>query len=327
LLFNKKMLYLYLNLNLMKKAILFLFMAVAFCSSCKKDQKKGAVTPAKTYKVNFNVSDFTQTLAGQSTNNLHTDGLKTNDAPPLSSFIDIIYYYVFDSTGKTIHYFAQQSNAVNFGSITDALPAGNYTVAFAAGKTGLRIGSLIYKGSPQDGLGALFLDGYGSLPWKDTFFKKIPLTVTASNITQTITMDRIVSQVTINAEDVMPANAYSIKVTARSYLRFAFATASIAGNFDNPPVDNFVQTFIIPASAKGTTNYKVSEITLNNTDPSTVIIGCYDSGGNVLASTVVNNVVVHPNTQTILSGHLFGVDNQFGITVNAKWGTPITVSF
>lgn len=313
----------------MKKAIIFLLVAVAFCSSCKKDPKKGVVTPAKTYKVNFNVSDFTQTLTGQSTNHPRTDALKTNDTPPLSSFIDIIYYYVYDSSDKLVHYFVQQSSAANFGSIVDALPAGSYTVVFAAGKTGLKIGSTLFNGSPQDPKGFLFLNGYGNtgLPWQDTFFKKIPLTVTASNITQSITMDRIVSEVTVNVEDVMPANAYSIKVTARSYLRFFFATAGVTANFNSPPVDNFVQTFIIPAAAKGTTNYKVSEITLNTTDPSTVIIGCYDSGGAVLASTVVNNVVVHPNTQTILSGHLFGVDNQFGITANAKWDTPITVSF
>jgi hypothetical protein len=302
----------------MRRAILFLLVAVAFCSSCKKDQKKDFVLPAKTYKVNFNVADFTQTLVGNSANNLHTDGLKTNTTPPLSSVIDEIDYYVFNSAGVLKHYLKQQSTVTNFGTITDALPAGTYTVVFAAGKTGLYVF--------QNGLTNSWLEGYGThdplLPWQDTFFKKISLTVGDADINQSVALDRIVSQLTVNIEDVIPANAYSIKITARTYTQFFFDTGSIikAGT-NNTPNDNFAATIVIPASAKGTTNYKASISTLNTDAPSTVVIGCYDSAGNALASVSVNNVIVHTNTQTILSGQLFGTNNLFGITVNSKWDT------
>ncbi|WP_295792240.1 hypothetical protein [Mucilaginibacter sp.] len=306
----------------MKKAILLLLVAVAFCSSCKKDQKKGPATPPKTYKVNFNVSDFTQILVGQSTNTPHTDGLKTNTTPPLSSYIDVLYYYVINSNNTLVRSLEQLSDASNFGTIADELPAGSYTIIFAAGKTGLNAGAF-------ETLDQAYLKGYGTgtpaLPWKDTFFKKFTITVTAAGVNQSVSLDRIVSQLTLNIEDAIPANAHSIEITARTYLEYSFLTA---GPYPTPPTDNFVSTFIIPASAIGTTNYKVSLITLNTTDPSSVKIVCKDASGNILASTIVNNVIMHPNTQTILSGQLFATNSQFNLTANAKWDpATINISF
>jgi hypothetical protein len=310
------------KLKFMKKAILLLLVAAVSFFSCKKDQKKVGSPPVKTYKINYSVSDFTQTIVGQSTNNPHTDGLKTNDSPPLSSYVDAIYYYVYNPNGALLHSLVQPSSASNFGTIADELPAGTYTVVFVGGKTGLNIVNTAYYTSA-------YLGGYGAgsqgLPWQDTFFKKFTLTVTTSDITQSVSFDRIVSQLTVNVEDTIPANAYSIAVTARTYLRYSFATP---GPFPTPPVDNFVSTFIIPISAKGTTNYKVSVITLNTTDPSSVKIVCYDANAKILASTIVNNVIVYPNTQTILSGQLFATDNQFSLTANVKWDpTVINITF
>ena len=300
-----------------------MFMAIAVCSSCKKDQKKGSVPPAETHKVNFNVSDFTETLVDHSTNKTHTDGLKTNATQPLSSFIDEIYYFVFDKNGKFVHYFEQLSSASNFGSVSDELPAGTYTVVFAAGKSGLLIANDYSSQFTQTNIVNFRLAGYGSLPWLDTFFDKFQITVTKSDITQSITLDRIVSQLTVNVLDAIPANAYRIQVTAISYKNYYFSKGLVSGESAE-----FNQTFIIPAAAKGTTNYKVSLMTLNTETPSIVIIKCFDSSGAIMASASVNNVVVHANTQTILTGNLFnGVDNKFGITVNAKWDAPIFVSF
>lgn len=333
----------------MKKAILLLFVAVAFCSSCKKDQKKGPAVTGKTYKVNFDVSGFTQELVGNSANKLHTNGLKANDTPPLSLAISNIYYYVFDSNGHMLHHLTQPSSATNFGNIADQLPAGSYTIVLAAGQDNLIVTDAhAYTGQSSSVttsslLRDIYLGGYyhydpvttteTDLPWQDTFFKKIALTVTDSNINQSVTMDRIVSQVTVDVTDAIPANAHSITVTARTYKYFFLSSGDITANplpynfsaSQVGPVDNLKTTFIIPDVAKGTTNYKVSLLTLNNTDPSSVLINCYDASNNVLGSVKVDNVTMHPNTQTILSGNLFGASNNFGVTLNGKWD-PSTIN-
>ena len=331
----------------MKKAILLLFVAVAFCASCKKDQKKGPAVTGKTYKVNFDVSGFTQELINHSANKPRTEGLETNDTPPLSSAIANIYYYVFDSGGRLLHYLTQPSSATNFGNIADQLPAGSYTIVLAAGQDNLLVRNSstgqIAGTTTVELLRDLYLGGYyhfdpittteTDLPWQDTFYKKIALTVTDSDINQSVTMDRIVSQVTVDITDAIPANAHSITVTARTYRYFFLSSGDVTANplpnnFTTSgvgPVDNLATTFIIPDAAKGTTDYKVSLLTLNNTDPSSVLINCYDASNNVLGSVKVDNVIMHPNTQTILSGNLFGTSNHFGVTLNGKWD-PSTIN-
>jgi len=82
----------------------------------------------------------------------------------------------------------------------------------------------------------------------------------------------------------------------------------------------------IPASAIGTTNYKITAIIGNTTTPMSVRIICYDSANNTIADKTIGSVNSDINVKTILSGKLFSASsNSFTVGVNNTWDpTPYT---
>jgi len=296
----------------MKKAVLYVAAAAMFLFSCKKDHSGSKDNPAqKLYQVNLNLSGFTETISNSTKSKLQVNDLKTN---AVTDYLKELYYIVYGSNGVVLHSLTQDSTTANFGNISDNLPSGTYTVAIAAGQSGLTKGT---DASKED---FLFYTPNGS-PWKDTFFNKFQLIVSASNINQTVTVSRLVGQLEVNIEDAIPvaASKMEITVTSESY-NFLFSTGLPDSSFP------FIMSTTIPGAVKGTTNYKLDNILLNTYTPFTVKIVCYDAASKALATALVSNVTCEKNRKTILSGKLFGSSNTFNITLNSAWDpTPIVI--
>lgn len=310
----------------MKKLLLYAALISIFFFSCKKEQKGTVRQTQKKYTVKFNVADFSQQIVGLIYGKQQVNSLQTL-SNPLDSTIDILYYIVYDSTGKLISQITQTSGQSNFGNISDQLQAGTYQVNFGGGKTGLLVNPWLSGG----------LDGYRNFhyqnqlsnipPWAgDFFFKQLNLTVSGGDISQNVSLDRVTAKLTINIQDALPSNAdhIIIKVSAE-YYDFPFGISNLS-QYGAPGLIN--PTFAIPSSAIGTTNYKMSMLMMNTVTPFTVTIDCFDSGYNLIGEAIVNNVSLQPDTQTILSGKLFGSGTGVNTGLNAAWDqTPITISF
>jgi len=83
----------------------------------------------------------------------------------------------------------------------------------------------------------------------------------------------------------------------------------------------------IPSSAIGTTNYTASVYMLNTDTPFTVTIICYDANNVNIGQAIVPGVTLQKNTQTILTGKLFGTGTGLDLNINPVWGAPINSSF
>jgi hypothetical protein len=67
---------------------------------------------------------------------------------------------------------------------------------------------------------------------------------------------------------------------------------------------------------------------LNTITPFDATITCYDASNKPLGQATVTNITLQVNTQTILSGNLFGSNTGFTTTLNHNWDpTTINVPF
>jgi hypothetical protein len=266
-----------------------------------------------TYAVHFTVSGFTeqviQSIGKKAPASLRTSSVNTDTSS--TDTLNVLYYEVYDSTGKVVNQIVQQNTDSNFGSISDNLPSGTYTIAFVAGKTGLT-----YTATGFDLPNAYFYYA-DTIGWHDTFFKKITLTVVGGAVNQNVTLSRIVAQLEVNINDAIPSNAAKILVTVNDdWGKYYIDRAQVPGNPE-------IITSVIPAAAKGTTNYQVYGIFANTLSATSVQIACYDASNNLIGSSLVNGVTFAENTRTILSGDLFGGNTAFQISLNDTWNPNV----
>lgn len=308
----------------MKKAILFTLVASLLLSSCKKEHSGGTKPTNGTYKINLNVSGFTQSVVTSATNKTQVNDLKTAAVTGIGGFLDQLYYYVFDSNGKLVHFLSQDSTASNFGAISDNLPAGTYTVVIGAGKKGFNTFSLSTSLIPQNGWYFSYNPSPYAIPlaWLDTFYDKFQLTV-SGDVNQTVQLNRIVGQLGVVIQDTIPASANTIVVTItqEDYALMFFPTEKLA------IANTLVNTITLPAAVKGTNTFTTTNIIGNTATPITVEITCFDAAKNILGSVTVNNVSIQKNTETILTGKLFGSANGFNVSLGAWTPGTITIPY
>jgi hypothetical protein len=304
----------------MKKYIPLLLVVCFFASSCKKNNHSGTDPNTKTYNVKFALNGFTQSIESAPNSKVKVNSVKTNATPvPVTSdYFKVIYYLIGGVDNSISREVKIDSTAVNFGTITDNLPAGTYNVGIIAGQAGLN-----YPDYPQ---GIFYVQSgiSGTAPWKDTFMDKFQLTV-SGDVNQNVTLNRIVAQLQLNIEDAIPAAVKSIVITIKNeYLYYLYPTEQP----DNPSPVTF--TTIIPDLAKGKTNFKINKIMNNTIIPFIVTINCYDANKNSIGSGItINNVTCQKNTRTILSGKLFSgaSNNTFTVGLNDWDPTPIVVQY
>lgn len=313
----------------MKKALLLLVLPSLLLLACKRqhsaDPAPATTSGVKKYAVNLDVSSgFTQQILSVN-NQQRVLAVRSNAvAGSSTAYPTHLSYFVYDSNYNLVDQVVQDSTNTNFGIIKDSLAAGTYKVVIVAGQ------NYLYARAPDSSPGhvpvpAEFFYYYGGYYlWKDTFYSQFPLTITSSAVNQSIKLDRFVGKLEVNVEDAMPAGVSTIGITVdKQYGVYIYQTDSFDPN--TPFTAN--QSVTVPASASGTTNYKIDQIIGTTSVPVTVNIVAYDANKKVLGQANVANVKFEKNKTTILSGKLFGSSNGFQVTANAAWDTGTTVHF
>jgi hypothetical protein len=320
----------------MKKTLLLLAIAATIFSSCKKEHGLTTkVSSAKKYAVHIQVANFTVSHANFALRTKGSHLASSSDTlTNLASYVDRLYYVVVDSNFKWVKTIAQDSTMANMGTITDSLAPGNYNIGIIAGKNELKIGppgivanNPLYGYAGQSWQGSFwsaYPNGYVGLPWEDTFQDEFPITVSAQNISQTITLNRVVGKLEVTLLDNIPANADSLFVS-----NYGPGPANSLGNAFAAVNNNY--QFAIPASAKGQPNFTIDILIYNNIgiyygDGSVqqFTITCKDAGGNVLGTRTVNSVIITANQKTILSGNLFTSTQSFTTQIDTAWSSGVT---
>jgi hypothetical protein len=306
----------------MKKVLLCLVLAVVCFASCKKGKETKPTPPpttdTKTYNVKFNVSGFTTTITTTDAKN-HVNGLQVNASRR------VLQYIVYNNGGEIIHNVQQVSTDANYGVVADILPAGNYHVSVYIYPEDNMVFNRIY-------INNVLLSPYSQLInenafWgSDVFYKNISVNITSStqDVVQDITVERMVGKLSVNLTDALPANAKKLEILVdKDNIGLNF-TSTAATSYGVESKDSVTE---IPSSAIGTTNYTASVYMLNTDTPFTVTIICYDANNVNIGQAIVPGVTLQKNTQTILTGKLFGTGTGLGLNINPVWGAPINSSF
>lgn len=317
----------------MKKALLFIIAGLIITgTSCKKDHSKGGAPTSdtdKTYKVSFAVSNFSQLITTFQTTSVQVNSVKTTAAAAtgLSSSIAALYYIIYDSNGKFIHMVSQFPSQANFGTVSDNLHSGTYTVVFIGSDDG-RL--------PIDGFNGIDLNSayihYVSNVVNQTFFKKLTLNVGTADSNQNVVLERNYGEVQVNIEDAIPQNVSSIAVHVLQDAK-SFALASATPYYNGG--EERVGSVNLTDADKGKTNFnKAACYAITTTSPLTVEIIAYNSAGVKVADKMVPNVTFQTSKITLLTGKLFGgngvnsTTGSISLSIDTTWtATPIVKNF
>jgi hypothetical protein len=335
----------------MKRNFFALMLICLTTWSCKKESSKGAPNTGgkSSHKVMLTIGFSKQTVDFQA------NGLKVNSinrpltSQALADQVEVVIFGVYNANGSRLKIIKQLSTDEGFGTFSDELPDGNYTVVAAAGKMGLSLTNDIVW-SQERGIASYFDDDsklgsdiltYGGLgpdsSWptpigfnEETFWQKVSLTI-PGNVAQTIYLDRVTTEVKVVVKDAIPANAKFFGITINNVADKCYVYNGLGVNMTGTlaSVENY---FSIPSSAIGTLNYTFSQPFLA-LPKATVTIYCGtqlfgQEANDDIAKAIVPNVACFPNQRTVLTGILFGgagipATNGFHIIADTSWnGTP-----
>ena len=315
----------------MKKSILNVFiLSVTLLVACKKDRTN--VQPqsnGKTkYKISFNLNGFTQQSVGKATKQGKAKVFSLlSDTASVRAMFDSIGYVLMDSRGNLVHSKIYNAKTYTNSTISDSVVAGTYKVAIFAGHSGIKISNAdavrIWYGT----VNGMPEPDYNQ--FKDTFEQTFPVTVTNTDMNQSVSLNRIVGDIEVVITDNLPSNAYSLILQlSNDYFFYNLLNPypynfGGSGGFGIPPM-----TVIIPDSAKGKPNFTIDYFTINTLSPVSFVVTCYSASG-IIAQHAFDTTTVKANVKKIYSGDLFGTPLVPGsgssTTVNPLWN-PITTN-
>jgi hypothetical protein len=285
-----------------------LLCSIAICLltlSCTKEKNINSENDQK-YDVNFNLSTFSQEI------------VNLKSAKSLSDNIGYLYYFVYNNGGLLVSSKTQTSSDSTFGHISDKLLNGSYTILFVGGKNKCFIQN-------NDNLTNVYCSN--NYVGFDSFYKLINITISNSNISQSVSLDRNVNYLEAIIIDTVPNNAAKISMYISDFgggFRFIDGSTYV---WNANIIDK-----LVGISDIGEPNFKIGTFMFPPYESFTVNLRCYDSSNTLLADKIINSVVCIKNKRTILTGKLFdgigGGNASFTVTVNPTFDNDsIKVSF
>lgn len=282
--------------------------------ACKKDTNSEE-TPAAVSKVpvTFNIENFQVSQQDMSENGrVETD-------PTLSNF-GKVFYMAFASDGSKASYIEQDSTNSKFGTISDSLLPGTYTIAVGAHNRTAPT-SFSYITAKYASLSSAEFYNVYARTTADFFYKKVQVTVNATgNAITDLSLNRIIGNLKVNLKDALPSSDPYGAITVTIFgapQSYMINPDTVANRYSDVPMDRTSQT---------TWEYNV----FGSNRPLTVMLSWRDKVTGAFQSKTITNVTVSPNKKTIITGYLYGVPTNVGagdvfVRTNQSWSTDSTV--
>ncbi|NCD72381.1 FimB/Mfa2 family fimbrial subunit [Mucilaginibacter agri] len=307
----------------MKSKLLLLAILATFFVSCQKASiDEGGSTPVgKLYPVGFNVWEFRDTAS------VVTNSVSTKSINALKDQIDYLQYYVFkkETSGNyvLVKQQIQKSTDVNFGTITDSLPANHYYVYFV----GCQAPGHMEMKTKATGV-ALPIFYYNDNVIYDTFYAAAEIDLNGT-LTKTILLSRVVAKVQVKLDDILPQEATAFRMSFTDYplgLDMTTGIGELRAQSETALRSTKIFQLLLSSADKVSSGLTYSALVWAYDYPS-ITIGCINAKSVVLASKVLPKnrfglyIRLENNMQYNYSGALFGTQS-FGISTNA-WSPEI----
>lgn len=161
----------------------------------------------------------------------------------------------------------------------------------------------------------------GTITWgsvRDTFWKDYEVTVVStSNGNRAVTLDRVVTKLSMAFTDAISSDASTINFTpATWYYGLNYMTGE-------PTAPTASQTCVmtLPSGYAGRTDVSVSYFSISPSSEWTtdVTVSSKDADGNTIGQGVMTDVSLKRNRVTEYSGPLFTSDSDMSISLNSTW--------
>lgn len=308
--------------------IIFTILCCIYLSACKKDHNMPGNSSGKQYNLRVNISNFTQTISGNSLKLKAYSVVSNPDS--LRGLITYLHLVIYDYNKKVYINESQTNTSPTFGTFDEKIPAGVYRLCifgYSNQYYNSNFTTGILSGQWDSNLNYVYVN-----QWSPVYSYSQPLTIISSDVNRTATLKRAASQLVVNINDAVPSSVYRMQLApSNNYAAFDFYNnAPVQGAFNaNAKIYAKNADYIIPDSSKGKTGFQMVYNLMMDTTISVDIIA-YGTNYNEIAKKTVRNVTIHPNDQVTLSGDLFGGNSGtsntgFAITVNTTW-SPITIT-
>ncbi|WP_343307341.1 hypothetical protein AAHN97_09445 [Chitinophaga niabensis] len=288
-----------------------------FFVSCQKDGNSPSTPPeAEKFPVRFSVTDFDRQVTDLDSRKAGGQDL-SNARDSLGNAIQHLHYIAYNSSGNLVStkYQSLATNNVEFGHITDSLPAGVYSIVLIGSSP---VPATIFYSASDFGQARLdFKDSNGQLlKIPDTYYKRVTTMVGPNSKLpdSSILLQRVISSIEVRIADALPADSINVSVSHQA-TRFFFNRDQSSDGYD-----------IRYLSKKDAKTY--GDYVLFTEIPSTVIITALDRTTGAARVKTVYNVSCYRNKKVVLSGNMFSNSDTSGfkISVNDQWddnGDPI----
>lgn len=287
-------------------------LAVATLTACEKEiiteEEDATVSDGSAIE---KTKKFTFTLKGDFSNDWKpvTRGYLSADGKDMTDLW--VFDYVDSQLVQQLH--QSDNEAEDFGRPTMNLAYGSHHVYFVASR----------------GTSPVLNTTDGTITWssvRDTFWKDYEVSViSTSNGNRAVTLDRVVTKLSLTFTDAISTNAATINFTpATWYYGMNYKTGE-------PTTASTSQTHTIsvPQNYIGIAGITTSFFSLSpsaewNTNAT---INSKDSDGGVIGSCSLTSVPMKRNRATEYSGPLFNAGGSLSLSLNSDWNTSATGSW
>ena len=237
------------------------------------------------------------------------------DCPLMISMEDITKATLAEARAKNVYALvdgelmkAQASSENEFGTYTLTLPVGSHTITTVVSADTLTAaisnGKVVSFASKGDKV-------------HDCFANTYTLDVTHNTTAQEVTVDRIVAKVLFEVLDAIPEGVTGAEIVVSDRTK-AFNTS-----FIGITPSSTAYHVDVPASFIGKTKSLISIMTfcpsLTEDFSKNVCLTLTDANGNTVGSRSADNIPMHVNTVTKVSGRWFSGEPAYSVSVNTSW--------
>lgn len=288
------------------KRLLFLLGFFSMLISCKEPDKED---DSLLYDVKLNLSN----IRSEITDLENSSRQSVSETDTSLNKVNYIYYAVFDATGKFEKQIRQSKPNVDFGTISDQLKQGDYTVVLMATE-----GEIVFSESPV-GLAKLKIS---TLPATgDFFFKKMRITVSSAGLNTPVTLERIVGYLELNVEGPIEENIAKIDLVVDNEIAYYNLESELA----ETTYSTVSRSVSANVTSQNRSSFKLGMFVLNNRLPLTVYIRT-TSTSNVVKSKMVSGIQIEHRKKISLIGKLSDLlAAGTKISINDSWLEEPTV--
>ncbi|EOR95570.1 hypothetical protein ADIARSV_1253 [Arcticibacter svalbardensis MN12-7] len=282
------------------KNILLLTSMVFFLFACNKSNidKPDILYPVQV-QVALDVSPF-KDMGSPGT-------ITSSTADTALNKLGVLYFSVFDETGKFLHQVEQLRASPNFGVFSDQLKVGKYTIVVTAST-----GEILISNAPL----TLSVTKFKAISASgDIFFIKSDITVTSEGLIQKLFLKRPVSYLELKSTSAIASTVSKISFSVINEAPYFWCATEV--------VDlNIIEksTVIKDVTTANRSNFSIGKYIMNDQQLLSIQISTLDAAGGVIKSKTIGSIKMERNKMRSISANLTDLMAVgIGLDLNDEW--------